>query len=136
MTTATPYSDPGRASFEEIDTYVQNHLLSGAEPPLQPAIGITVAAGGNDLAQFQVVGRNGDGDLVEAVIDEATPANSIKPIGVLAHAAAAGETGQVWYSGCFDPAALVWDASFNTDALKAAAFEGSPTPTTILVRKR
>ena len=44
--------------------------------------------------------------------------------------------GQVWYSGCFNMDALVWDASYNTDAEKAAAFAGAPTPTTIIVAKR
>lgn len=64
----------------------------------------------------------------------------VKAIGVLAHAAALGASGnlngQVWYSGCFNMDALVWDASFDTDAKKQAAFFGSPTPTNIIVAKR
>ena len=64
----------------------------------------------------------------------------IRAIGVLAHAAALGASGslngQVWYSGCFNQDALVWDASFDTDAKKQAAFFGAPTPTTIIVAKR
>lgn len=131
--TQVPYADPGRALFEEIDTWTQNHLLAGAEPPLQPAMRATVGAAA--LAQFTVVGRDGSGNLVPATHD-ANPASAIKPIGVLAHAADANGPGEVWYSGCFDQDALVWDNTFNTDELKQLAFEGSPTPTTILVRKR
>jgi hypothetical protein len=64
----------------------------------------------------------------------------VKAIGVLAQSAALGASGTgnapVWYSGCFDLTALVWDASFTTEALKKAAFNGAPTPTTIIVTKR
>lgn len=35
----------------------------------------------------------------------------------------------VYRSGHFEMGALNWDASFNTEALKAAAFEGSKSPT-------
>lgn len=64
----------------------------------------------------------------------------VQAIGVLAHAAALGAsgtgTGTFWYSGCFNIDALVWDASFDSDAKKLAAFEGAPTPTTIIAAKR
>jgi hypothetical protein len=38
-------------------------------------------------------------------------------------------------AGCFNPAALNWHASYDTDDKKAAAFRGAPTPTNILIRK-
>lgn len=64
----------------------------------------------------------------------------VQAIGVLAHAASLGAsgtgTGTFWYSGCFNIDALIWDASFDTDAKKLAAFEGAPTPTTIIAAKR
>lgn len=41
----------------------------------------------------------------------------------------------VYISGCLNPDALIWPASFDTDAKKAAAFDGAPTPTNILLRK-
>lgn len=130
----------GRASFAELDRFVQEFLLAGSEPALAPAIGLPMA---NDttFAQFSVVGLNAAGKIALAVQeDETTP---ITPIGVLAHAAALGATGsanaQVWYSGCFnidDNSPLVWDSSFATTAMKEAAFRGSPTPTTIVTRLR
>jgi hypothetical protein len=64
----------------------------------------------------------------------------IKAAYVLAHAASLGATGsgngQCWYSGCFNPDALVWDDSFQTAAQKAAAFRGAPTPTNIIIAAR
>jgi hypothetical protein len=139
MTTITPpYSDPGRASFEVMDTYLQNFLLAGLHPELKPAFSAPIPNNAN-YAQFTVVGRNAQGQLVRATWN-ATPASAIKPIGVLAHAATLGATGTgtgtFWYSGCFNIDALVWDATFDTDAKKLAAFEDSPTPTTIIAAKR
>ena len=140
MATITPpYADPGRAGFEQLDTYLQNYLLAGSHPELAPAYSFPLAVS-TSFEQFSVVGLDANGKLTLAVVDTVTPANSIQAIGVLAHAASLGATGEangpVWYSGCFNQDALVWDASFTTDALKQAAFRGAPTPTNIIVAKR
>lgn len=140
MATVTPpYADPGRASFEVMDEYLQNFLLGGQHPELKPAVSAPLP-NSVDYAQFLVVGRNSSGQLVPAVTGSVDPDDDIKAIGVLAHAAALGAsgtgTGTFWYSGCFNIDALVWDESFDTDAKKLAAFEGSPTPTTIIAAKR
>jgi hypothetical protein len=63
----------------------------------------------------------------------------VKPIGVLV--AAADATGvatmraKVWRGGVFNPDLLVWHADYTTDELKRLAFEGSPTPTQVVIRK-
>lgn len=60
------------------------------------------------------------------------------PIGVTTAPVKASATDQrvaAFRSGCFNPEALTWHASYDTDAKKAAAFRGSPTPTNILIRK-
>lgn len=140
VTRTVPYADPGRAAFEELDTYIQNFLLAGSHPELAPAYSFPLPLSAT-YAQFTVVGLNSSGELVPATWN-ATPANAIKPIGIIAHAVARGASGapavngQVFYSGCFNQDALVWDASFDTDAKKQAAFRGSPTPTNIIVKKR
>lgn len=137
-TVIPPYMDPGRAAFEELDTYLQNFLLGGIHPELKPAVSAPLPNNAN-YEQFTVVGKNAQGQLVRATWNS-NPALAIKPVGVLAHAASLGAsgagTGTFWYSGCFNIDALVWDASFDTDAKKLAAFEGSPTPTTIIAAKR
>lgn len=256
-----PYADPGRAAFQELDTYLQNYLLAGSHPELKPAFSFPLP-NSVDYAQFLVVGLNSARKLVPATkgqdaaaasvvltfsgtgtandtitiggityklvaspadpydVDigadaagsaanfaaainagagegtvygedtEAHPmvsasvvgaavtltakqvgdggngvtlaesgtgtsfagsatalsggrdagAGGVQPIGVLAHAASLGASGeangQVFYSGCFNQDALVWDASFATDADKQTAFFGAPTPTTIIVAKR
>jgi hypothetical protein len=139
MATITPpYADPGRAAFEELDTYAMNFLLAGSHPPLAPAFSFDLPTGVT-YAQFTVVGLNATNELVPALTGSVDPADDIQAIGVLAHAitvAAAGDKGQVWYSGCFHHDALVWDASFDTDAKKLVAFQGAPTPTTIIVATR
>lgn len=139
MATITPpYADPGRASFEVLDDYKQNFLLAGNHPELKPAYSFRLAPN-LTLAQFSVVGLNSSGLLVLATYN-ATPASAIKPIGVLAHACVSGASdvvnGPVWYSGAFNMDALVWDDTWTSDALKEAAFRGSPTPTTIIIAKR
>lgn len=250
-TVIPPYADPGRASFEVLDTYQQNWLLCGNHPELAPAYSFPVPNNVN-YAQFSVVGLNASGQLamategldaaaatgtltlsgvgtadetitiggvvytlkaaavadyqvaiggsatltaaaLVAVINgtdanstpahpdvvatnaagvvtvtarqEGLAANSVATtetggamawtaatltggrdqggviaIGVLAHAVTLGAsgtgTGPVWYSGAFNMDALVWDASFDTDAKKEAAFRGAPTPTTIIIAKR
>lgn len=253
-----PYVDPGRASFEVLDTYLQSFLLAGSDPELKPAFSFPLAAN-TSFAQFSVVGLDPAGKLTLATLGVAAAAASgtltfsgtgtandtvviggvtytlkatlaaandvligasatataanlvaainkaagegttygtgtlqnpsvsassaagvvtvtarqagsignqiattetssaaswgaatltggldkggVKPIGVLAQAAslgASGEaTGPVWYSGCFNIAALVWHSSFDSDAKKLAAFRDvGLSVTDILVAKR
>jgi hypothetical protein len=257
-TVQIPYADPGKASFEVLDTYTQAFLLAGNQPELSEAIGLPQDLS-TTLAQFAVVGRNAGNKIAMATNgdDPAVPATGaltfsgtgtaadtvtingvvytlvaapavandvkigasaaatalniiaaingaagsgvtygaattphpdvsarsnastvvglaarvpgaagnaittteagtgtsfgaatltggldeagVKAIGVVAHASTVDGSGgnvQVFYQGCFNQDALVWDASFDTDAKKQAAFIGSPTPTQIIVRKR
>lgn len=133
-----PYPETGLASFEVLDSHFQKFLLSGSDPKLEPGFPLEVATG-VAFQQFHVVGLNASNKLVIATWN-ATPASAIKPIGVITQALAsqgsAGVKVPVFYTGCFDPAALVWDASFDTDAKKAEAFMGSPSPTRVVIRKR
>lgn len=133
-----PYAEAGKAAFEKLDDYTSTFLISGSFPALAPGYPLPVKAG-TILAQFAVVGLDASGDLVKATWN-ATPANAVKPIGVVTQAVAGAADGSttvdVIYSGCFNPDALVWDASFDTAEKKVSAFVGSPTPTQILIRAR
>lgn len=133
----------GRPAFEVLDDYTMSVLLAGVTPPLGDPMNIELAPSQN-LAKYAVVGLNANGKLVAATWN-ATPANAIKPIGVLAQAAASDGTnskgikGGVYYSGCFnidEKSVLVWDASFDTEAKKRDAFIGSPAPCQIVARRR
>lgn len=127
-----PYPEAGLAAFEALDDYSAGILLSGSWPVLSPGYPLPVTAD-LELQQFAVVGLSA-GKLVMAT------AGGVKPIGVLTQHVVGASDGEttvpVFYSGCFNPDALVWDASFNTDELKRAAFEGSPSPTQVLIRAR
>lgn len=126
----------GRPSFEMMDTYVQSDLTAGVEPPRQQPVRILLASS-TTLAKFQVVGLNAANALVAATWN-ATPANAIKPIGVLEHAVASGAnnttiSGEVVLTGVYNVgdddagtgSPLVWDASFDTAAKKIASVVGS-----------
>lgn len=112
-------------------------LITGHEPAILTQD--HVVAFSQSFPALQVVGFNAAGELVKATWD-ATPANAVKPIGVAIIGAVTGASGAkkgipVYRGGCFNPDQLVWDASFDSDAKKFAAFEGSPTPTNIIVRR-
>ena len=131
-----PYADPGRASFETLDTYLQDFLLAGNHPELKQAYSFDSDTA-TELAQFAVVGLDTAGEIVAAITGSVDPDDDIQAIGVLAHAKVAGDLrAHVFYSGAFNMDALVWDDSFDTDAKKEAAFRGAPTPTTIIIAKR
>lgn len=63
----------------------------------------------------------------------------ITPLGITTAPVTTGAgvetTIDIFRAGCFNPDALVWDDSFNTDARKRNAFEGAPSPTNIVIRK-
>ncbi len=132
-----PYPEAGLAAFEKLDDYLADILLSGSWPILSPGYPLPVTAD-LELQQFAVVGLE-DGALVLATHDD-DPEVAIKPIGVLTQHVVGKSDGTttvpVFYSGCFNPDALVWDDSFDTEEKKRAAFEGSPTPTQVLIRSR
>ena len=127
-----PYLDAGRASFEELDNFLTDFAVMGDRPPL-----LTYpmpCAATQTFAQFEVVAKNASGHLIPATF-------TTGGIGVVTQAvtstAVAGETTvPVFYSGNFNIDALVWGATFDTDAKKLAAFEGADSPTQIVVAKR
>jgi hypothetical protein len=129
-----PYMEAGQAAFEPLDTYLQNFLLSGQYPPL--ATGIPMVLEENlTVSQFHVLGLNGNNRLVPAV-EGVTQAQFICTQAVTTGAGETTKTVSVFYSGNFNPDALVWDASYNSDALKRAAFMGAPSPTQIVITPR
>lgn len=133
--TTIPYGSEGVAAFEKTDSFSQLELFANANPvPLTKDFPV---AASTDLAKGSVVGVNGSGDLVLAVLGGASP---IAPIGVLAVGVTTGvgvtTRAPVYMSGSFNRDSLVYDASYNTDAKKEAAFNGAATPTNIFIRAR
>lgn len=127
-----PYPEAGLAAFEELDNYAQAFLLSGDHPRL--ASYPMEAAEDQVFRQFEVVGYDADGNLVPAVL------GTVDAVGVITQAldttGKSGVTVPTFYSGCFNPDALVWDDSYATLEDKLNAFRGAPTPTQITLRTR
>lgn len=129
-----PYGDAGMASFES-ESWTSTVLVTGNHPPLEIFDGVAPANAA--VAQYSVVGFDSNGKVVLATIDTDTPANSIQAVGVTTTPlleVADDQACPLYRSGCFNPDALVWDSSFDTDAKKLAAFEGAPSPTRIVLK--
>lgn len=135
--TAIPQTGAGIAAFNTED-FTLTHALSGPSPTIASK---EVAADNTVLAELSVVGRVGNletGKIVLATTGNSDPTDDIKPIGVLLTAVADVNADQgcaVARDGCWNPDALVWDASYSTLALKEKAFENSVGPTKILIRR-
>lgn len=128
-----PYQS-GVAGFEAGDSYQSRELFNSAIP--LPVTEDFPVAQSTELPAFSVVGVNASGDIALAK----TSNTAVVPLGILTLPVktGAGETARVaiYRAGNFNPAVLSWHADYDTDAKKAAAFRGSPTPTNIVIRKR
>lgn len=128
-----PYGGEGVPSGIDTQEFSYAELLTGHAPEFLTVPGYQ-ADGSVAMAAFTVVGVAG-GFLVPAT---ATGTADVAPIGILpAPILANGQTQKVGLirGGNFNVDALVFDASFTTDAEKLAAFEGAPTPTNIVLQK-
>jgi hypothetical protein len=125
-----PYGDAGLAAFEAGDSYSTVELFSGNTP--SPVTENFTVASGVAIPAFSVVGLTA-GNIVMAEQDGDPQAIGITTAPVLNTGAA--QSVAIFRAGCFNPAALNWHASYDTDAKKAAAFRAAPTPTNILIRK-
>lgn len=136
MATNIPFGAPGVASFAS-DSYGQREVRSGDTPVTTTTEKVGAST---TLPIYSVVGRAAnaaDGNLILAT---ATGSPAIKPVGITTAPVVTGVGGattvDVYRSGMWNPDALNWDASFSTDALKFAAFEGSVSPQNFLQRPK
>ena len=91
------------------------------------------AAAAQTFTARQLVGLNGSGKLIPAVLGttQAIGFISYAPTGATVLDQMIGVTRQ----GVFNPDLLTFDATYNTDEKKRLAFEGAPSPTSIILRK-
>lgn len=128
-TIKVPYGQAGVAAFEQGDDYISVELFSGTSATVTEDFPV---GSGVALPVFSVVGLS-SGNLVLA-----NTTGPIVPIGITTaevRNTGTANTVAIFRDGVFNPDALNWHADYSTDALKAAAFRGSPTPTAIVVRK-
>lgn len=140
MTISLPFAAQSAGiPTHESDTLVSLHkdLIVGDLPRVTTQ-DHTMAAS-TAIGELVVVGLDASAQLVPAVWDATYASGGVRPIGVAVIAKTSG-SGQnpglpVYRTGCFNVDALVWPASFDTDAKKFAAFEGAQTPTQITLRR-
>ena len=120
--------DPGVASFETESFGQVEVILSDTPTYFDMAM---VSAASQSLEIYTVVGVNGSGEIIPAV------SGTTEAIGVTASKIEAGvgenPSVPIIRGGHLNANALVWDASYNTDALKKAAFDAAPQPTQIVI---
>lgn len=127
--TEIPFTTPNLAGSES-ENFTQYDVFLSDSPEVVTRI-FTVAASQN-LAAMEVVGLDGSGHIIPAVLGT-TPA-----IGFTTAPISSGgtptETLAIFIGGHVDIDGLVWDATYDTDAKKLAAFDaaGASQPSRIL----
>lgn len=125
MAIVIPTSDLGMASIQS-ETFSNVALLSGTAPTVTTDEVVADAVVASvDLPAYSVVGFDSSGKLVKATWN-ATPASGVPAIGITTATVKAGATAKnvsIFRDGVFNPAALVWDSTYDTDAKKKTAFD-------------
>lgn len=106
------------------EVYTGVELLSGDTPNIvTTSENIASAVLTSGLAARTVVALDGSGNIIPAVL------GTSQAWGITVCAIAAGSSSgtkvPVYRAGCFNPAALAWDATYNTDEKKRTAFNAA-----------
>jgi hypothetical protein len=131
------YTPPHLAKFAGIprqgtdDIVVTPEALITGDIPAIFNMDMPIAAS-QTIAAYTVVGLNGSDQIVPAVL------GTTAPIGItfidIATDAGAIKAAPIYRGGVFNPAMLVWPATYDNDAKKMAAFNGAAAPTQIVIR--
>lgn len=126
--TKVPHGKPGVAEFKS-ETYGNSGEPRFGDGDAQTT-NITITASGADieLGLYSVINLAGTALADYAATRDAGCANYILAEPILIEDGDS-MTVPVYRTGHWNMDALVWDASYDTDAKKAAAFEGSVSPT-------
>lgn len=120
-----PETDVGMAGIQTED-FKTIPLFSGTVPTVTTdEVVADAVVSGADLPAFSVVGFDASGKLVMATWN-ATPASGVPAIGITTAKVKQGATAKnvsIFRDGIFNPAALNWHATYDTDAKKKTAFE-------------
>lgn len=131
-----PFGDPGVAGFQS-DEFGQIALMAG-DTPAWADQSYVVATATVDLPLYSVVGFNAAGEVIPALTGSVAPEDDVQAVGFTAAAFVDG-SGTRKVKVCRQAHvfvdALVWPASYDTDAKRLKAFEGAPSPTAIIASK-
>lgn len=123
-----PRNDPGIAGFatESWESHEEPRYGDGVPTTTHQ---IVTSTAGVTLALYSIVNIDADGEITLAVYDADEP--TATHILAMPIALTAGQEMSValYREGHWNMNAMVWHSSFNTDAKKQHAFEGSISPT-------
>lgn len=109
----------------------QDDALITGDAPAQSWMLLPAAAAQTFTAR-QVVGKDVSGNIVPAVL------GTVAAIGYIVYAPTSvttlGLLVSVMRQGVYNPNLLTFDATYNTAEKKRLAFEGAPSPTSIIMR--
>jgi hypothetical protein len=108
------------------------YLITGNEPAVMTED--LVVAASQTIPALSPVGFDGNGRLIPAV-SGVTQAIGIAIVAITTDASTTYKGLPVYRGGCFNPDAIVWPASYDTEAEKMNAFAGAPSPTNIIMRR-
>lgn len=133
--TKVPYGEPGVASFAS-EKFGNNPEPRFGDTPA-PTTNVTLTASGADvdLAIYSVIDNNGAGALADqagSTADDRANYITAEPIFI---ADGDSMTVPVYRGGHWNQDALTWDGSYDTDAKKKVAFEGSVSPNIFIGKK-
>lgn len=136
MSTTIPQDDPHMAG-SQTESFKTTELFSGdKQVSTQSYVVADAVIADADLPANSVVGFNASNELVLAVRGSVDPNDDVLPIGITTATVKEDSTTKtvaVYRSGCFNPDALNWPASYTTDAQKKHAFDHMGSD--ILIRK-
>lgn len=136
MSTSIPHEDPHMMATSTED-FKNVELFSGDKEVVTQSYTVADAViASADLPAYSVVGFDASNKLVKAITGSVDPDDDIKPIGITTATVKMGSTVKtvaVYRTGCFNPEALVWPTSYDTDAKKKHAFDHLGAD--ILIRK-
>lgn len=118
----------GIAAYENGDSFTDVPLFTG-ERRVHTDKGVIGAE--QELLALTPLMRNATGELVKATAGETVVAISMAHV-----VTGVGETAEIpcYWSGCFNPDRLHWDASFDTEAKMMAAV-GEPSVSNIAIKQ-
>jgi len=123
-----PYSEPGIAGFEKESWGNKQNWQYGDTPALTTQVVQFTASGADlEIGFLDVLATDGGAALQTG----ATAPDRANYIAAMPITITNGTTASVsvYVTGHFEMNALTWPASYDTDAKKAAAFQGSVSPT-------
>lgn len=142
MATITPPNDPWKAGFPSQSSDTINAVAEGlivGETPAVVTLDQTIAASQTITGLYVPMGYDGSGNLVPAEWHATYSGAGVRATCILLRPITTPSSPvqgiETLIQGCLNMDMIAWPASYDTEAKKLNAFDGAPTPTSIVVKK-